>query len=623
MVQGKLKGEHLHLHLIGWGSYGDTLAYHGESRVMVFGGIPGERVVAEVVKPRKGYLAAQVVQVLEPSPHRVAPPCGYFGTCTGCQWQHIDYQHQLDLKRDAVAEALVRLGGFRKPLVEPTIPSPQQYGYRNHARFTVHRDGSLGYVHRESRRFVPIQECLLMHPLINRMLGQIQNRCGETTQLSLRAGETTGDYLIQPLLKSPEVPVPSGQKHYLEALGGRSFRIAASSFFQVNIPQTEGIVALVREGLQLSGEGLLLDSYAGVGTFAILLAPYAGQVIAIEESPSAVKDAEINAEGIDNIRFIQGKTEEVLDQIEVQPQGVILDPPRAGCRPNALEALCRLAPRRVVYVSCDPETLARDLKLLCQSTFGLERVQPVDMFPQTHHVECVVTLARRSPSYQMGKADVHPQEAASAEITLASTSPRRRELLSHLGLDFRVVPPLVDEQMVVGETPQKMVERLALSKAVSVARSLPTGLVMGADSVVVVDGRAVGKPADATEARSVLEGLRDREHLVVTGVALVDAGTGREWASIKSTSVMMRRYSDLEIDAYVASGAPLDKAGSYGVQDADFNPAAWVDGCYTNVMGLPLCTVVDLLKEAGCQTEPAQDMQITGGCSQCPLRASR
>ena len=161
----------------------------------------------------------------------------------------------------------------------------------------------------------------------------------------------------------------------------------------------------MKEGLGLSGSELVVDAYAGVGTFAILLAPYAGRVIAIEESASAVRDAQenflrANLENAGTVQFLQGKTEEALGKIEERPDGVVLDPPRAGCHRNALEALVRLSPRRVVYVSCDPDTLARDLKILCQGPFRLEGVQPVDMFPQTHHVECIASLSCASPPHQ-------------------------------------------------------------------------------------------------------------------------------------------------------------------------------------------------------------------------------
>ncbi|MCE2463556.1 MAG: class I SAM-dependent RNA methyltransferase [Dehalococcoidia bacterium] len=401
MIQQAIPGERLSLSLVSWGKTGEALAFHEGQEVRVSGGIPGEEVTAEVIKYRREYIAAQVVEVLTPSPYRVEPPCPYFGPCTGCQWQHIEYQQQLHIKRQMVVEALDSVNGFTDTLVLSTLPSPEQYGYRNHARFTVgRRKGELGFVNRESRRFIVVQECLLMHPWINEALGQLQGKCAETSQLSIRYGVNTNDFLIQPAMKSPEVPLQSGRKYYAESLSGQVYRIAASSFFQVNTQQAERMMELVRDELHIPrnedtshAPSLLVDAYAGVGTFAIMLAPYADKVLAIEESKSAVGDAQINAQDIEGVEFLLGKTEEVLARIEERPQGVILDPPRAGCHRDTLDALAQLAPSRVVYVSCDLDTLARDLEILCGGPFRLERVQPVDMFPQTHHVECIASLS--------------------------------------------------------------------------------------------------------------------------------------------------------------------------------------------------------------------------------------
>ena len=621
MVQEHVAGERLRLSLEGWGRLGEALAFHEGREVLVLGGIPREEVVAEVIKGRGEYIAAQVVEVLTPSPHRTAPPCPYVGTCTGCQWQHVAYEHQLDIKRQMVMDALVGAGGFESSPVRPTVAAMEQYGYRNHARFTVgRRKGEPGFVNRVSRRFVAIDSCLIMHPWINEALAKLRGRCAETSQLSLRYGVNTGDFLVQPALKSPDVDLPTGQKHYRESLGGREFHIAASSFFQVNTSQAERMAELVRDGLQLSGEELLVDAYAGVGTFAILLAPYAKEVIAIEESASAVRDALLNAAGLVGVRVLQGKAEEVLAQMEERPDGVILDPPRTGCHRITLDAVARLAPRRVVYVSCDPDTLARDLRILCQAGFDLDWVQPIDMFPQTHHVECVAALSWKEHEPVTLTSRESQASAGETKLVLASTSPRRRELLGSLGVEFQVIPPSVLENMLGQESPQEMVERLALAKARSGARSVSSGLVVGADSVVINDGLVLGKPADSAEAMNMLRSLRGKEHQVLTGVAIVDAAMGQAYVASQASTVTMREYTDPEIEAYVVSGAPLDKAGAYAVQDRVFRPAASLDGCYTNVMGLPLCLLRDMLNDAGLQFGPEAHIQVPEECSPCPLR---
>ena len=628
MVQPNRTRERIQLTLDRWGQSGEALAQDDGREIRVFGGIPGERVVAEVVRHQREYVAARVVEVLTPSAHRTTPPCPYFGPCTGCQWQHVDYEYQLELKKRIVHEALTRSGGFEDPPVAPTLPAPQPYGYRNHARFTVGRKrGDVGFVNRDSRSLVPVEKCLLMHPMINECLESLLGKCSETTQLSIRCGANTGDLLIQPLLKNQDIPYPTGQKSYVEALGGREFRIAASSFFQVNTSQAEQVVELIKDGLRLSGGETVVDAYAGVGTFAILLAPLARKVIAIEDSASAVHDAGANAGGLSNIEFLHGKTEDALTAIDEAVDGVVLDPPRAGCHPETLVALLRLAPRRVVYVSCEPDTLARDLGVLCQGPYLLESVQPVDMFPQTHRVECVATLSREEPNPENREAQETSAARRVPEIVLASSSPRRRQLLSGLSIEFQVESPTEPEDILPEESVRETVERLSLSKASAIAQSRPAAppgnLVLGADSLVVLEGRALGKPADAAEARRMLESLRDREHQVVTGVSIVDTTTGRTLTASQVSSVVMRAYSDAEIESYVRSGEPMDKAGAYAVQDRVFCPAAAVEGCYTNVMGLPLCLVVDMLRESGLQLSPESDITVPDECRECPLKGDR
>ena len=212
------------------------------------------------------------------------------------------------------------------------------------------------------------------------------------------------------------------------------------------------------------------------------------------------------------------------------------------------------------------------------------------------------------------------QKTLQRELVLASTSPRRRELLSCLGIDFRVVPPSTLENMLPDETPREMVERLALSKAMSVARSLSGGLVIGADSVVVLDGRVLGKPVNNAQAREMLRSLRGREHRVMTGLALVDAANRDTRVTSESSLVTMRDYSDDQLEAYVASGEPMDKAGAYAVQDRVFRPAEQLEGCYTNVMGLPLCSLVNMIQDAGLEVRSGQYKHVTSECSQCPLK---
>ncbi len=584
----------LTLTLSALGRHGEALAEtHDGKPVFVFGGIPGETVTAEVVATRRGYIAARVTGVAEPSPHRVEPACPYFGECTGCQWQHVTYERQLEMKRETLADALHRVGGLD---VEPllTLPSPDLLGYRNHARFTVSKQGGrLGYVHKERRRHVEVEECLLMAPWINHALASLQGHVAETTQLSLRYGVHTGDYLLQPTFQDMDVPLASGQKHYHEALLGHRFRVSSPSFFQVNTRQAEQMAELVMDQLRLDGSQTVVDAYAGVATFAVLMADRARCVIAVEESKSAVADARVNVEGIPNVELRQARTEDVL--LELAAGGVdavLLDPPRAGCMPGTLDALLDVPPERVVYVSCDPETLARDLAVLTAGPFRIEQVRPVDMFPQTYHIEAVATLVRDDERL----ARLRGRQA----LVLASSSPRRTEILGRLGLAFEADEPGVDEpEAAPGADPVGIARERALAKARAVASRRSAGTVLGADTVVELDGIVLGKPRDEEDAARMLRDLRWREHRVVTAVAFVDASTGETTEGYRASRVLMRDYTDDEIAAYIASGAPMDKAGAYGVQDEAFAPAAEVRGCYLNVVGLPVCETLKLADRFG------------------------
>ncbi|MCI0801524.1 MAG: 23S rRNA (uracil(1939)-C(5))-methyltransferase RlmD [Chloroflexi bacterium] len=612
------QGDRVTLLLTSWGRLGEAMAEFDGRNVFVAGGIPGERVVAEVVKVHRKYVSAKVVEVLEASPDRVEPPCPYYGVCTGCQWQHLSYDAQLKTKREKVTDALRRVGGLEDPPVSEVIPSPDQYGYRNHARFTINREGALGFVNRETRQFLRIEKCLLMHDGVNTLLEGLQDRCGETTQLSIRAGKYSGDYLIQPYLVHPDIKIPTGQKRYTESVDGRNFDVSSPSFFQVNVDQAAAAANLVRDRLHLTPDDVLLDAYTGVGTFAILLAPSVKQVIAVEESSAAVADAKQNAGELQNLDFILGRTEDVLRNLPVKPDVVVLDPPRSGCQPRALESLIELAPSRVAYISCDAETLGRDLKILCQGGYRLDEVAPLDMFPQTHHVECVAFLSWDESSRESGS------DSTLASLTLASASPRRRELMDTLGLEFTVTPADLTEEPIPGESPQDMVRRLSQEKAQAVAATMNTGLVIGADSTVVFEGQAVGKPVDDDDARRMLRQLSGTTHHVATGLTVIDAASGRTLSDAMTSQITLRELSEQEIEASIASGVPRDKAGAYAVQDTELRPAADWEGCYNNIVGLPICRLLEMLRELGYRFPEGWSVPSAIACGEdCPVNGGR
>jgi len=376
-------------------SLGDTIAKYKDIKISVFGGIPNEEVLVGIhryTKKRKEITFGVVLDVIVSSIHRIKPPCTYFGACSGCQWQHIDYPYQLIIKNKQVKKQFNEYAELAGLNIQPTIPSPGMFNYRNHARFTVRKEGSLGFVNRITRRFVTIENCMIMATGINKILSHLQGKVAETSQLSIRHGINTNEWLIQPSIKNPEVELMTGQTHYREQLQDRPFRIASPSFFQVNTLQAEVLGNIVKQKCNLNPSSKVVDAYAGVGTFTAIVSEDALKVIAIEESGAAIKDATINLVGLNNVEFVESKTEDAILNLPFIPDAVILDPPRYGCHIEVLKSILNKRPKRVVYVSCDPSTLSRDVSVLIKGGYTAIDVQPIDMFPQTHHIECVVTL---------------------------------------------------------------------------------------------------------------------------------------------------------------------------------------------------------------------------------------
>ena len=377
---------------------GDTGTEIDGAPVVVSGGLPGELVIAEVQKRFPERIAAKVAQVLEPAAERVEPECKYFLTCSGCQWQHVAYDHQLTLKRERVQREIDKYENLSHVVVDTTVESEKRLGYRNHGRFTIGKyedTGQVGYKNMVTHQFVRIDECLLMDDKINETIDLVQDRMEGQTQMSIRVGSSTDSMLVQPRMDISGVNLVTGEKHYEEEVRGSRFRVAASSFFQVNTGQLSRAVDEVRELLDLDGSEVMVDAYCGVGVFAVLISPYLKRVIGIEESASAIEDAGLNMNGVTNVDFIEGKTEHVLaewaedDEVDV----LLLDPPRVGCHPDVLDSVKKLKPKKVLMVSCEPEAMARDLDLLCDGgMYKLEILRPVDMFPQTRHVETISML---------------------------------------------------------------------------------------------------------------------------------------------------------------------------------------------------------------------------------------
>jgi len=341
----------------------------------------------------------------------------------------MQYTAQLRWKWSVVRQLLRDIGGFDDPPLLETVPCDDPWHYRNHMRFSVNRDGQPGLTARGTHRVLPLTCCPIAHEQINRVLGVLSQVSNARPQLLVRCSAASGQALLQPY-PAPEI---AGQlaaagldvhsETMEEVLAGETFRIRPSSFFQTNTAQAEKMARMVLEGLLKetvdriplpqrrtpSGErcgpawgagnaptfrGTYADAYCGVGTFALLLARHVEKVIAIEESASAIKDARWNLRNTVNVELLQGKTEDLLPGVAAQLDGLVLDPPRTGCQQKVLDALVQHPVARLVYVSCDPETLARDLNVLCHlhSIYRLCWVQPLDMFPQTVHIECIAVL---------------------------------------------------------------------------------------------------------------------------------------------------------------------------------------------------------------------------------------
>jgi 23S rRNA (uracil1939-C5)-methyltransferase len=406
--------EPVRLHLDDMAYGGAAVGRHNGKAVFVPGGIAGEDVLVEIVEEKPRWARARLLDVLAPSPDRVAPPCENYGRCGGCQWQHIAYPAQLRFKREIVRNQLERIGKIGQPPVRPTIGMEHPWAYRNHMQFAVDDEGHLCLMAMGTERPVPIGNCRLLCPELSEVFEGLELDYPELERVSLRAGQRTGERMLILEARGGEVPelesdqplscvllLPDGtgvsligSTHLHEEIGGKRLRISAGSFFQVNTEQAQQLLGLVDEFAEVRPTDTVLDAYGGVGTFGLHLAGRARQAIIVEANSSAVRDARENASEAPNVRVIEGAVEDILPTLEEAIDVAVVDPPRAGMAPKALAALADKHPRRIVYVSCDPGTLARDLRALLDRGYRLEVVQPVDMFPQTHHIETVSLLLR-------------------------------------------------------------------------------------------------------------------------------------------------------------------------------------------------------------------------------------
>jgi len=393
---------------------GDALARHEGKVIFMPYVLPGEDVLVEVTEEKARYSRGRPVEIITPSADRIEPRCPHFGTCGGCQWQHIAYERQLSLREEVLRSQLQRIAHLKEAPVQPTLAAEGAWHYRNHVQLHLDEEGRLGFIAADGPAVVPLDECHVMHPLLWDVFSALDVDFPELERVSLRAGISTGDRLLVLELTGKEPPVVEvdlpiscvlllidgtpvtymGDSYVTENIGGRSLRISAGSFFQVHTSQAEQLLAIVNRYANPQTDDVVLDLYCGVGTFALHLSANAAQVIGIDSSEAAIDDARFNSRDVANVRFELGSAEDLLPSIEQSIDLVILDPPRQGLSKEALSALMALDPPKVVYVSCDPATLARDVAKMLQLGYELLEVQPVDMFPQTYHVEAVALLER-------------------------------------------------------------------------------------------------------------------------------------------------------------------------------------------------------------------------------------
>lgn len=447
------KGQEIEIEVLDLGDGGEGIGRIDGFTVFVKGGIPGDIVKSYIMKVKKSYAIGSLIEVIKPSENRVEAPCPDFFRCGGCQTQTISYKEQLKIKEDTVKSALDRIGGFKYYDIEPIIGMDEPYNYRNKSQYPVEHSKKgikVGYYKRNSHDVVDIKSCMLQKTdndlimdIVRKFLTEFKipvyvekSHKGLVRHLMIRNSYSSGNIMVVLVMNGKKLPNQEiliarllesglriasvminvnkektnrilgrknvtiyGDEKIVDKIGDLSFEISPLSFFQINNVQAEKLYDKALEYADLQGEEKVFDLYSGIGTISLALAKKAKEVIGVEVVEDAVEDAIKNAEinGVKNVKFHVGKAEEVIPELYakgIKADVVVVDPPRKGCEEELLKTIIEMKPKKVVYVSCKPSTLARDLKILCENGFKLVKVQPVDMFPQTTHVECVAVLKR-------------------------------------------------------------------------------------------------------------------------------------------------------------------------------------------------------------------------------------
>ena len=449
-----LKGQEMELEITGLGSAGEGVGRFRDIAVFVPGALPGEKVTATAAVIKKSFIIGGLKEILNPSPDRVVPACPVYEACGGCQLQHLSYEAELKEKQEQVKAALERIGHLHDIKVMPAIGSEHPLYYRNKMQFPVAgKSGRLqiGCFALNTHRVIDVTDCCIQKQKNNEIAAVVRawmkqykimpydedKGTGTVRHIMGRVGVHTGEIMVclvtaqenvphlKELVKMLKAAVPGvksvvqnvnkrttnvilGEKTRLIAgsltikdkIGALKFNISAQSFFQVNSEQAEKLYNTALEFAGLNGTETVVDLYCGTGTITLFMAQKAKQVLGIEIVPSAIRDAKKNAQAnhIENADFLLGDAAVEMPKLAaggMHPDVVVLDPPRAGCEERVLAAIAKVKPERVVYVSCNPATLARDLAYMREHGFAIRKVQPCDMFSRTHHVETVVLLTKQ------------------------------------------------------------------------------------------------------------------------------------------------------------------------------------------------------------------------------------
>jgi 23S rRNA (uracil1939-C5)-methyltransferase len=410
----------------GYNSGGAGVCRHEGKTVFVPFAVPGETVEVNITREHKSYCEGRILNIVESSDERRHPLCDIFYTCGGCSLMHMSYGEQLRFKKQKVENALKRIGGI-DCRINDIIGMDEPYGYRNKALYS--KDGSrIGFYRKNTHEVVETQRCMILPKDVEDIKNKLRNiidgndaitgilirRSFANDEISVilitGIDELTDPVKVDDILKTsdkissidildPERNITRclyGKGYIEEKIGGYVFRIYPDSFFQVNTEQTKKLYDVILKYADPKGHENVIDLYCGAGTIAAYIAGSVKEVIGVDTGKRSIQAAMENIEinNITNVRFIKGKAEDVLKKIDIHADIVIVDPPRAGCDAKVLKDISDMKPDKVIYVSCDPSTLARDLKILVSYGYDCLEAQPVDMFPQTEHVETVVLMLR-------------------------------------------------------------------------------------------------------------------------------------------------------------------------------------------------------------------------------------